>query len=309
MLRQRTLKQPVHTTGIGLHSGQRVELTIKPGAVNSGIVFRRTDLDPPVSIPALAHQVTDTRLASTLSAAVDGPGLEIKVFTVEHLMSALAGLGIDNAVIDITGGEVPILDGSAGSFVYLLQSAGVVEQSAAKRFLRILKPVEIREADKWVRLEPHFGFKVSFEIEFGQAAIDATGQRIEIDFADTSYVREIARARTFVMAHEVELLRAHGLALGGSLDNAIVVDEHRVLNRDGLRYRDEFAKHKALDAIGDLYLIGHPILGGYHARKSGHALNNQLVRAVLADETAWEIATFPQRRNAPPAFALDWLQA
>ena len=309
MLRQRTLKQPVHTTGIGLHSGQRVELTIKPGAVNSGIVFRRIDLDPPVSIPALAHQVTDTRLASTLSAAVDGAGLEIKVFTVEHLMSALAGLGIDNAVIDITGGEVPILDGSAGSFVYLLQSAGVVEQSAAKRFLRILKPVEIREADKWVRLEPHFGFKVSFEIEFGQAAIDATGQRIEIDFADTSYVREIARARTFVMAHEVELLRAHGLALGGSLDNAIVVDEHRVLNRDGLRYRDEFAKHKALDAIGDLYLIGHPILGGYHARKSGHALNNQLVRAVLADETAWEIATFPQRRNAPPAFALDWLQA
>ena len=309
MLRQRTLKQPVHTTGIGLHSGQRVELTIKPGAVNSGIVFRRIDLDPPVSIPALAHQVTDTRLASTLSAAVDGAGLEIKVFTVEHLMSALAGLGIDNAVIDITGGEVPILDGSAGSFVYLLQSAGVVEQSAAKRFLRILKPVEIREADKWVRLEPHFGFKVSFEIEFGQAAIDATGQRIEIDFADTSYVREIARARTFVMAHEVELLRAHGLALGGSLDNAIVVDEHRVLNRDGLRYRDEFAKHKALDAIGDLYLIGHPILGGYHARKSGHALNNQLVRAVLADESAWEIATFPQRRNAPPAFALDWLQA
>ncbi len=309
MLRQRTLKQPVHTTGIGLHSGQRVELTIKPGAVNSGIVFRRIDLDPPVSIPAVAHQVTDTRLASTLSAATEGPGLEIKVFTVEHLMSALAGLGIDNAVIDITGGEVPILDGSAGSFVYLLQSAGLVEQTAAKRFLRILKPVEIFEGDKWVRLEPHFGFKVSFEIEFGQAAIDATGQRIEIDFADTSYVREIARARTFVMAHEVELLRAHGLALGGSLDNAIVVDEHRVLNRDGLRYRDEFAKHKALDAIGDLYLIGHTILGAYHARKSGHALNNQLVRAVLADTDAWEIATFSQRRNAPPAFALDWLQA
>jgi UDP-3-O-[3-hydroxymyristoyl] N-acetylglucosamine deacetylase len=309
MLRQRTLKQPVHTTGIGLHSGQRVELTIKPGAVNSGIVFRRTDLDPPVSIPAVADHVTDTRLASTLSAAIEGPGLEIKVFTVEHLMSALAGIGIDNAVIDITGGEVPILDGSAGSFVYLLQSAGVVEQSAAKRFLRILNPVEIRDADKWVRLEPHFDFKVSFEIEFGQAAIDATGQRIEIDFADTSYVREIARARTFVMAHEVELLRSHGLALGGSLDNAIVVDEHRVLNRDGLRYRDEFAKHKALDAIGDLYLIGYPILGAYHARKSGHALNNQLVRAVLADEAAWEIVTFPQRRNAPPAFALDWLQA
>jgi len=309
MLRQRTLKQPVQTTGIGLHSGQRVNLTIRPAAVNGGIAFRRIDLDPPVRIPAQASHVTDTRLASTLSAAIDGPGLNIKVFTVEHLMSALAGLGIDNALIDIDGGEVPILDGSAGSFVYLLQSAGVVEQSAAKRFLRILKPVEIREGDKWVRLEPHFGFKVSFEIEFGQAAIDATGQRIEIDFAQTSYVREIARARTFVMAEEVEALRTHGLALGGSLENAIVVDDHRVLNRDGLRYSDEFAKHKALDAIGDLYLIGHTILGAYHARKSGHALNNQLVRAVLADTTAWEIATFAQARNAPPAFALDWLQA
>ena len=309
MLRQRTIKQPVHTTGIGLHSGQRVELTIKPAPVNSGIAFRRTDLQPPVTIPAVAQLVTDTRLASTLSAATEGAGLEIKVFTVEHLMSALAGLGIDNAVIDITGGEVPILDGSSGSFVYLLQSAGVVEQTAAKRFLKMLKPVEIREGDKWVRLEPHFGFKVSFEIDFGQAAIDATGQRIEIDFAETSYVREIARARTFVMAEEVEVLRTHGLALGGSLDNAIVVDEHRVLNRDGLRYSDEFAKHKALDAIGDLYLIGHTILGAYHARKSGHALNNRLVRAVLADKGAWEIATFSQRRNAPPAFALDWLQA
>jgi UDP-3-O-[3-hydroxymyristoyl] N-acetylglucosamine deacetylase len=309
MLRQRTLKQPVHTTGIGLHSGQRVELTIKPAGVNTGIVFRRIDLDPPVNVPAVAHHVTDTRLASTLSAATEGPGLAIKVFTVEHLMSALAGLGIDNANIDITGGEVPILDGSAGSFVYLLQSAGTLEQAAPKRFVRILKPIEIIDGDKWVRLEPHFGFKVSFEIEFGQAAIDATGQRIEIDFAYTSYVKEIARARTFVMADEVELLRTHGLALGGSLDNAIVVDDRRVLNRDGLRYSDEFAKHKALDAIGDLYLIGHPILGAYHARKSGHAMNNRLVRSVLADEDAWDIATFPQRRSAPPAFALDWLQA
>lgn len=309
MFRQRTLKQPVQTTGIGLHSGQRVDLNIRPGAVNSSIVFRRIDLDPPVLVPAQADHVTDTRLASTLSAATEGPGLQIKVFTVEHLMSALAGVGIDNALIDISGGEVPILDGSAGSFVYLLQSAGIVEQSAPKRFLRMLKTVEVREGDKWVRLEPHFGFKVSFEIDFGQAAIDATGQRIEIDFAQTSYVREIARARTFVMAEEVEALRTHGLALGGSLDNAIVVDEHRVLNRDGLRYSDEFAKHKALDAIGDLYLIGYTILGAYHARKSGHALNNKLVRAVLADKDAWEIATFPQRRNAPPAFALDWLQA
>ncbi len=309
MIRQRTLKQPVQTTGIGLHSGQRTDLTIRPAAVNSGIVFRRIDLDPPVMLPAQAHHVTDTRLASTLSAAIEGPGRDIKVFTVEHLMSAFAGLGIDNALVDITGGEVPILDGSSGSFVYLLQSAGVMEQGAAKRFIRMLKPVEIREGDKWVRLEPHFGFKVSFEIDFGQAVIDATGQRVEIDFAETSYVREIARARTFAMAQEVEALRTHGLALGGSLDNAIVVDERRVLNQDGLRYRDEFAKHKALDAIGDLYLIGHPILGAYHARKSGHALNNQLVRAVLADETAWELATFGNRRNAPPAFALDWLQA
>ncbi len=309
MLRQRTLKQRVQTTGIGLHSGQRVALTIKPGAVDSGIVFRRVDLDPVVDVPAQALHVTDTRLASTISAATSGPGLDVKVFTVEHLMSALAGLGIDNAEIDITASEVPILDGSAGSFVYLLQSAGVVEQSAPKRFIRILKPVEIREADKWVRLEPHFGFKLTFEIDFGQAAIDATGQRVEIDFATTSYVKEIARARTFVMASEVELLRTRGLALGGSLDNAIVVDEDRVLNNDGLRYSDEFAKHKALDAIGDLYLIGHPILGAYHARKSGHALNNQLVRAVLADRDAWEIATFTQRRHAPPSFLLDWQQA
>src|SRR5690606_6053729 len=309
MIRQRTLKQPVQTTGIGLHSGQRVDLSIRPAAVNSGIAFRRVDLDPPVILPAQAHHVTDTRLASTLSAAIEGPGRDIKVFTVEHLMSAFAGLGIDNALVDITGGEVPILDGSSGSFVYLLQSAGVMEQGAAKRFIRILKPVEIREPDKWVRLEPHFGFKVSFEIDFGQAVIDATGQRVEIDFAETSYVREIARARTFAMAQEVEALRTHGLALGGSLDNAIVVDERRVLNQDGLRYRDEFAKHKALDAIGDLYLIGHPILAAYHARKSGHALNNQLVRAVLADKSAWEISTFANRRNAPPAFALDWLQA
>ncbi|MGE0798238.1 MAG: UDP-3-O-acyl-N-acetylglucosamine deacetylase [Lautropia sp.] len=306
MLRQRTLKQRVQTTGIGLHSGQRVALTIRPGAVNRGIVFRRVDLEPAVEIPAQADRVTDTRLASTLSAASEGPGLEIKVFTVEHLMSAMAGLGIDNAEIDLTASEVPILDGSAGSFVYLLQSAGVVEQAAAKRFIRIRKPVEVRDGDKWVRLDPHFGFKLTFEIAFGQAAIDATGQRVEIDFAEMSYVKEIARARTFVMAGEVELLRKHGLALGGSLENAIVVDDDRVLNNDGLRYSDEFAKHKALDAIGDLYLIGHPILGAYHARKSGHALNNQLVRAVLADRGAWELVSFRERRHAPPAFALDW---
>lgn len=305
MLRQKTLRTPVQAIGIGLHSGQRVSLTIKPGPVDSGIVFRRVDLDPVVELPARGHMVLDTRLASTLSASLDGPGREIKVFTVEHLMSALAALGIDNAQIDITASEVPILDGSAGSFVYLLQSAGIEEQAAPKRFIRILKPVQITDGDKWVRLDPHEGFKLSFEIAFGQAAIDATGQRIEIDFATTSYIKEIARARTFVMASEVELLRKHGLALGGSLDNAIVVDDDRVLNNDGLRYTDEFAKHKALDAIGDLYLIGHPILGAYHARKSGHHMNNLLVRAVLDDPSSYEIATFPNRRQAP-LFSLDW---
>lgn len=307
MLRQRTLREPVQATGIGLHSGQRVVLTIKPGPVDSGIVFRRVDLDPQIPILARADRITDTRLNTTLSADVEGPGREVSVQTIEHLMSALAGLGIDNAEIEMTAIEVPILDGSSGSFVYLLQSAGAVEQAAPKRFIRIKRPVQITDGDKWVRLEPFEGFKLSFEIAFGQAAIDATGQRIEIDFATTSYVKEIARARTFVMASEVELLRKHGLALGGSLDNAIVVDDDRVLNNEGLRYSDEFAKHKALDAIGDLYVIGHPILGAYHARKSGHHMNNLLIRAVLADEANYEIATFPQRRLAPPAFALDWV--
>jgi UDP-3-O-[3-hydroxymyristoyl] N-acetylglucosamine deacetylase len=306
MIRQRTLKQKVRTTGIGLHSGERVELTIRPAPPNAGIVFHRIDLDPPVAIPALALQVTDTRMASTLSAATEGPGLDVKVFTVEHLMSALAGVGIDNAHIDITAGEIPILDGSAGSFVYLLQSAGIVEQAAPKQFVRILETVEVRDGDKWVRLDPHFGFKLVFEIDFGHPAIDATGQRVEIDFASTSYIKEIARARTFGFTHEVEALRAHGLARGGSLGNAIVMDEERVLNSEGLRYDDEFVKHKALDAIGDLYLIGHPILGSYVAHKSGHGLNNQLVRAVLARKDAWELASYTQRRGAPPAFAHDW---
>lgn len=306
MLRQRTLRAPVQATGIGLHSGERVNLTIKPGGVDTGIVYRRIDLDPVAVLPARGDRITDTRLNTTLSAAAEGPGKDISVHTIEHLMSALAGLGIDNAEIDIDAIEVPILDGSAGSFVYLLQSAGFVEQSAPKRFIRILRPVEITDGDKWVRLDPFEGFKLSFEIAFGQAAIDATGQRIEIDFANTSYIKEIARARTFVMASEVELLRKHGLALGGSLDNAIVVDDDRVLNNDGLRYNDEFAKHKALDAIGDLYLIGHPILGAYHARKSGHHMNNLLVRAVLADPANYEIATFTQRRPSLPAFSMDW---
>ncbi len=309
MLRQCTVKQKVQTTGIGLHSGQRVELAIRPAPVNTGIVFHRIDLDPPVSIPARADLVTDTRMASTLSAAVDGEASKVKVFTVEHLMSALAGMGIDNAHIDLTAGEIPILDGSANSFVYLLQSVGVVEQAAAKQFIRIVETVEVRDGDKYARLEPHFGFKLAFEIEFGHPAIDATGQRVEIDFENTSYVKEIARARTFGFTHEVEALRAHGLARGGSLGNAIVMDEMRVLNTDGLRYDDEFVKHKALDAIGDLYLIGHPILGAYVAHKSGHALNNQLVRAVLARADAWQLASFPKKRGAPPSFKHDWARA
>ena len=306
MLRQRTLKRKVQTTGIGLHSGERVTLTIHPAPVDHGIVYRRVDLDPPVTIPARAERVTDTRMASTLSAADEGPGRDVKVFTVEHLMSALAGLGVDNALIDITATEIPILDGSAGSFVHLLQAGEVIEQAAPKQFIRIVEPVEVRDGDKWARLEPHFGFRMVFEIEFGHPAIDATGQRVEIDFADTSYTSEIARARTFGFTHEVEYLRANGLARGGSLGNAIVMDESRVLNADGLRYTDEFVKHKALDAIGDLYLIGHQILGSYIAHKSGHALNNRLIRAVLDQPDNWELAIYPRIRQAPPAFALDW---
>ncbi|HEY5634479.1 MAG TPA: UDP-3-O-acyl-N-acetylglucosamine deacetylase [Burkholderiaceae bacterium] len=303
MLRQRTIKSKVSTAGVGLHSGQRVEITLRPAAVNTGIVFRRVDLDPPVDIPASAQRVTDTRMASTLSAE-GAPS--VHVATVEHLMSALAGLGVDNLYVDVTAAEIPILDGSAGSFVFLVQSVGVVEQSAAKRFIRVLEPVEVRDGDKWARLEPHDGFRLAFSIEFGHPAIDATGQRYEIDFATTSYVREIARARTFGFVQDVEALRAVGLAQGGSLGNAIVMDEYRVLNTEGLRYDDEFVKHKILDAIGDLYLVGHPLLASYAANKSGHAMNNALLRALLARERAWELVSFEQRREAPRMFALDW---
>jgi UDP-3-O-[3-hydroxymyristoyl] N-acetylglucosamine deacetylase len=309
MLRQRTIKARVSTTGVGLHSGRRVEITLRPAAPDTGIVFRRLDLPEPVEIHARAERVTDTRMASTLSAADAGPSAQIKVATVEHLMAALAGLGVDNLYVDVTAPEIPILDGSAGSFVYLLQSAGLVEQGAAKRFVRVLKPVEIREGDKWARLEPHEGFKLRFEIDFGHPAIDATGQQFEVDFARTSFVREIARARTFGFVQDVETLRSIGLAQGGSLENAIVMDEYRVLNTDGLRFDDEFVKHKILDAIGDLYLIGHPLLAAYSAHKSGHALNNQLLRILLAQSDAYEIVSFEQRRSAPPAFALDWTPA
>ena len=306
MLRQRTIKALVSATGVGLHSGQRVELTLRPAAAGTGIVFRRVDLEPPVEIPARPERVTDTRMASTLTAADDGELAQVRVATVEHLMAAVAGLGIDNLYVDVTAPEIPILDGSAGSFVFLIQSVGVVEQNAPKRFLQVLEPVEVREGDKFARLEPHFGFKLSFSIDFRHPAIDATTQQVEVDFATTSFVRDVSRARTFGFMQDVETLRSHGLAQGGSFDNAIVVDEYRVLNDDGLRSGDEFVKHKILDAIGDLYLVGYPLLAAYTAHKSGHALNNMLLRALVATRGAAEIITFGERREAPRMFALDW---
>ena len=309
MLRQRTVKALVRTEGVGLHSGQRVELVLRPAAPDTGIVFRRVDLPQPVDIRAEAFRVNDTRMASTLSAADTGEGAEVRVATVEHLMSALAGLGIDNLYVDVTAPEIPILDGSAGSFVFLIQSVGIVEQAAPKRFIRVTKPIEVRDGDKWARLDPHFGFKLRFSIDFGHPAIDATVQEVEVDFASHSYVEQIARARTFGFMHDVEALRAHGLAQGGSLGNAIVMDEYRVLNSDGLRSDDEFVKHKILDAIGDLYLVGHPLLAAYSAHKSGHAMNNALLRALLAEQDAWELVTFAQRREAPKLFARDWVAA
>ena len=306
MLRQRTVKALVRATGVGLHSGQGVELVLRPAAPDAGIVFRRVDLPVPVDIRADAARVNDTRMASTLTAESDP---EVRVATVEHLMSALAGLGIDNLYVDVTAAEIPILDGSAGSFVFLLQSAGIVEQAAPKRFIRVKHPIEVREGDKWARLEPHFGFKLRFSIDFGHPAIDATLQEVEVDFSVDSYVSEISRARTFGFMQDVEALRSRGLAQGGSLGNAIVMDEYRVLNADGLRSHDEFVKHKILDAIGDLYLVGHPLLAAYTAHKSGHAMNNALLRALLADREAWELATFAQRREAPRMFARDWVAA
>jgi UDP-3-O-[3-hydroxymyristoyl] N-acetylglucosamine deacetylase len=309
VLRQRTIKAIVRAAGVGLHSGQRVELTLRPAAVDTGIVFRRIDLDPPVAIRADASRVTDTRMASTLTAADDGPGRDVSVATVEHLMSALAGLGVDNVQVDVTAPEIPILDGSAASFVFLIQSVGVVEQAAPKRFIRVLRTVEVSDGDKWARLEPHFGFKLRFSIDFSHPAIDATVQEVEVDFARDSYLRTIARARTFGFMQDVEALRSHGLAQGGSLGNAIVMDEFRVLNTGGLRSDDEFVKHKILDAVGDLYLIGRPLLAAYVAHKSGHALNNALLRALLADAGAWDLATFSGRRGAPRLFAHDWAAA
>lgn len=301
MLKQRTVKQLVKTIGVGLHSGTKVELTLRPAAPDTGIVFRRVDLNPPVELPATATGVGDTRMASTLNK--DGA----KVSTVEHLMSACAGLGIDNLYVDLTAEEIPIMDGSASTFVFLLQQAGLQEQNAPKKFIRVTKPVEVREGkgtqEKWARLEPYNGFKLKFFIEFNHPAVDGTGQTAEVDFGSESYIREIARARTFGFMQDVETLRGMGLARGGSLENAIVMDEYRILNPDGLRYDNEFVRHKILDAIGDLYLVGHPLLASYVAHKSGHGLNNLLLRALLEQPDAYEIVSFDSVDSAPGAYA------
>ncbi|MEZ7848260.1 MAG: UDP-3-O-acyl-N-acetylglucosamine deacetylase [Polaromonas sp.] len=301
MLAQRTLKSLTKAVGVGLHSGQRVELTLRPAPVDTGLVFRRVDLPQPVEIVVSAVAVTDTRMASTISNG------NAKVFTVEHLMSACAGLGIDNLYIDITAEEVPILDGSAASFVFLLQSAGIALQQKPKKFVRVIQPVEVREGEgastKWARLSPYEGYKLSFEIDFDHPAVDSTGQRVEFDMGAGSYTRDIARARTFGFTKDVEMMRANGLAMGGGLDNAIVMDDYKVLNTEGLRYNDEFVKHKILDAMGDLYLLGKPLLAAYSAFRSGHALNNKLLRELLAHPEAYEIVSFNDDKTAPKGLA------
>ncbi len=305
MLQQRTLKSITRAVGVGLHSGQKVELTLRPAAVDTGIVFRRVDLAVPVDIPVRCDSVSDTRMASTISVGGD-PGAP-KVQTIEHLMSACCGLGLDNLQVDITADEVPILDGSAASFVFLLQSAGIALQDKPKHFLRVKQTVEVRQGEgkrlMWARLEPCHGFKLSFEIDFDHPAVDATGQRVSFDMGSGRYKRDIARARTFGFTKDVEAMRSRGLTLGGSMDNAIVVDDSRVLNSGGLRYDDEFVKHKILDAIGDLYNVGHPMLAQYTGFKSGHALNNLLLRELLAQPQAWEIVSFDDAALAPAGFA------
>ncbi len=295
MIRQRTLKSIVKATGVGLHGGRKVNLTLRPAAPETGIVFHRVDLEPPLTMPADPYAVCDTRMCSGLEQGGH------KVGTVEHLMSALAGLGVDNLHVDVDAPEIPILDGSSAPFVFLLQSAGIEEQKAPKKFMRVKKAVEYVEGDKWVRLEPYDGFSLSFSIVFNHPAIDSTSTRVKVDFAEQSYVRDVARARTFGFMQDVEFMRANGLALGGSLENAIVMDEYRVLNAEGLRYADEFVKHKVLDAIGDLYLCGHPLLAAYSAHKAGHALNNQILRVLLEDQEAWEIVTFEKDASTPAA--------
>ena len=308
MLKQRTLKSLIRASGVGLHSGIKVNMVLRPAAPNTGIVFRRVDLDPVVDLPASALMVGDTRMCSCLEQEIGS--IRVKVGTIEHLMSAFAGLGVDNAFVDLDAAELPILDGSASPFVFLIQSAGIEEQAAAKRFIRVKRPVEVREADKsgekWARFDPYDGFKLNFSIVFNHPAITRSGQETSFDFSEGSYVREVARARTFGFMQEVEWLRENGLAQGGGLDNAVVLDEYRVLNGDGLRYGDEFVRHKVLDAIGDLYLLGHPLLASFTAHKSGHALNNVLARELLANPDAWEFVVFEDQAQAPQA-VVRWL--
>ncbi|HFC53254.1 MAG TPA: UDP-3-O-acyl-N-acetylglucosamine deacetylase [Gammaproteobacteria bacterium] len=296
MIRQRTLKNAIKATGIGLHTGEKIFLTLRPAPADTGIVFRRVDLAEPVEIAARPENVGCTTLSTTL--VKDG----VRISTVEHLLSALAGLGIDNAYIDLSAPEVPIMDGSAGPFVFLIQSAGIAEQNAAKQFIRIKRKVLVEDGDKWVCFEPFDGFKVSFTIDFNHPAIKSRSQHVTMDFSTTSFVKEVSRARTFGFMSELEQLQEKNLALGGSPDNAIVLDDYRILNDDGLRYADEFVKHKILDAIGDLYLMGHSLIGAYSAYKSGHALNNRLLRSLIADREAWELVTYDEPEQAPIIF-------
>ena len=299
MLKQQTIAEPIKTVGIGLHSGNRSNLYLKPAPIDSGLTFVRLDLADQIPIPGKAEFITDTRLASVLQIG------DSRISTVEHLLSACAGLGIDNLLVEIDGEEIPIMDGSAASFLFLIQSAGIAVQNAPKKFIKIKKTVEVVEGDKLARLEPFFGFKLDFTIDFKHPALDKTGQRCIIDFNETTYAKEIGRARTFGFAHEVEALREIGLARGGSLDNAIVLDEHRILNNEELRYEDEFVRHKILDAIGDLYLAGYPIIGAYVAEKSGHALNNLLIRQLFKEPDAFEIVSFNQMTDAPRAYQVE----
>jgi UDP-3-O-[3-hydroxymyristoyl] N-acetylglucosamine deacetylase len=296
MIKQRTLKNCIKATGVGLHSGKKVLVTLRPAPAHSGIVFRRIDVTPAVEIPARAENVGDTRLSTSLAK---GP---VRIATVEHLLSAFAGLGIDNAYVDVSAPEVPIMDGSAGPFVFLIQSAGIEEQSAPKQFMRIKRPVAVEDGDKWARLEPFDGFKVSFSIDFDHPLFDETIKFAEVDFSTTSFVKEVSRARTFGFLKEVEMLREKDLALGGSLQNAVVIDDYRVLNEDGLRYEDEFVRHKILDAIGDLYLLGHGLIGAFRGHKSGHALNNRLLQRLLADKSAWELVDYRDEVELPLTF-------
>ncbi|MGN6093515.1 MAG: UDP-3-O-acyl-N-acetylglucosamine deacetylase [Luteibacter jiangsuensis] len=297
MIKQRTLKNIIRATGVGLHTGDKVYMTLRPAAPNTGIVFRRTDLNPPVELHSRPENVGDTRLSTTL---ING---DVRVSTVEHLLSAMAGLGIDNAYVDLSAPEVPIMDGSAGPFVFLIQSAGIEEQDAAKRFIRIKKPVIVQDGDKWAKLEPFDGFKVGFSVEFDHPLFNKRNSQAEMDFSTTSFVKEVSRARTFGFMRDIEMLRERNLTLGGSMDNAVVLDDYRVLNEDGLRYDNEFVKHKILDAIGDIYMLGHSLIGAYSAHKSGHELNNKLLRSLMADAAAWEEVSFKDPAKAPISYA------